>query len=226
MKSSIICITIDRAELTRACLTQALESTGTSDYELLVADNGSTDSAVIDAVRELGPAHHVLNGENRGVAGALNQLIALARGDYVVHIGNDITMPTGWLSEMLAYHEHIPSAGVVALHTVEALPPISLVAGFPVRLSKVVFGPKMVRRSLAGYEELSKYGLEDSALSLRLYYAGHYNFYLPHHVATHNGVGENDTGEYRRFKTEQLHLAAPRFNALVKEYCANDCSRY
>lgn len=119
-------ITIDREDIVKQTLDRILNNTGHDDFELLVADNGSTDG-VIDYITSLDPAVHLLHGENKGVAYSLNRLIEKANGELIVHIGNDILMPQNWLKDMVHYHTKIPQTGICAIHVVEQLPEISVI---------------------------------------------------------------------------------------------------
>lgn len=228
MKVSIIMLTIDREKIVRETLDKILKNTGYDDWELLVADNGSTDG-VIDYIKSLNPAVHLIHGENKGVAYSLNRLIEKSTGELICHIGNDIEMSDGWMKTMVDCQNHIASTGVCAVHTVEMLPPVSTIAGLGVHLNKIVFGTKMFRKKLVekeGYKEWSKYGMEDSDLSLRFYYQGYYNYYVPEIRGVHIGHDGGDDTDYRRMKNEELAKANIGFIKSVNEYKKYDISRY
>ena len=156
MKVSLIMITIDRLEIVKQTLGKILSNTGYDNWELCVADNGSTDG-VIDYISSLNPAVHILHGENKGVAYSLNRLIEQSSGELVCHIGNDIVMDDNWLKTMVDYQQAIPSTGVCAIHTVEALHPLAEIAGKQVHLGKLVFGPKMYRKKLVEKEAYKEF---------------------------------------------------------------------
>lgn len=224
MSLSVIVITLNRSALTPQIVEQSLSRIG-CPYELIIADNGSTEGEVRDWAASRANKFFD-NKDNIGVAAALNQMSAAAEGEYICHLANDIEMPESWGEKMLKAHKVIPSTGVCAIHTVELCPPVSHIGTFPVRLNKIVFGPKCVRKALMGYEEFSKYGFEDSALCLRLYYAGYYNYYLADCTAKHIGVKSEDTGDYRKMKWHELAKAEKGFGQALARYKALDLSKY
>lgn len=66
-----------------------------SDWELLIVDDGSTDGTVA-AIREFGDARIrvIENDTNQGVAVRLNTAVALSRGDYFARMdGDDVCYP-------------------------------------------------------------------------------------------------------------------------------------
>jgi len=228
MKVSLIMITINREAMVRETLEKILNNTGHNDWELLVADNGSTDG-VIEYIKSLKPAVHLLHGENKGVAYSLNRLIEKASGELICHIGNDIVMTDGWMGKMVEYQKAIPETGICAVHTVEKLHDLKEINGKQVHLGAKVFGPKMYRKELVknlAYKEWSKYGLEDSDLAMRFYYQGLYNYYVPGLKGTHLGHDIEDKGEYRQMKWEELKKADLFYNESIKQYQQNDKSSY
>jgi len=220
-------ITIDRKAIVKQTLEKILNNAGT-EFELLVADNGSTDG-VIEYIKSLNPAVHLIHEENKGVAYSLNELIKRSNGDFICHIGNDIEMTDNWLKTMLECQLAIPQTGVCAVHTVQELPHLQMVNNKEVHLRQYVFGPKMYRKELVkdlAYKEFSKYGLEDSDLSLRFYYQGLYNYYVPDVKGTHVGHDVESDSEYRKMKWEELKKAQVGYDKSIKEYQSNDQSIY
>jgi len=223
MKVSIIMITIDRYEQTKKTLDKILNNTGYEDFELLVADNGSIDERVIDYIKSLKPAVHLINKENKGVARTLNQLILRAKGDYIVHTGNDIDLPDNWMAEMVKYHKLIPNTGICAIHTVEEKHELVNINGVEVHAGKRVFGPKMYSRNLIdkiGYyrEDYHPYGMEDSDLALRSHYSGFVNYYIPGLQAIHEGHDCGQKTEYRQMKNESLIRNSKIFEKLAPTF--------
>lgn len=96
------------------CLRKLIERTPREDYELIIIDNGSTlnDKNITDELEELKqysfPSEYwatadilIRNKENLGFGPACNQGFALARGEYVCCLNNDVLVWTGWLEAML-----------------------------------------------------------------------------------------------------------------------------
>lgn len=93
------------------------------DHELIFVDDGSTDGTR-DWLRTLAPAgtgrtgaspvRVVLNERNLGFAGANNRGIAIARGEFLALLNNDLVLSPRWLEPMLAAHAHLGrQAGLV-----------------------------------------------------------------------------------------------------------------
>ena len=83
---SVITVTLNAARFLRA----TLESVQEQDYpylEHLVFDGGSTDGT-LELLRDF-PRVRLHQGQDRGVADALNQALALARGQIITHLHSD-----------------------------------------------------------------------------------------------------------------------------------------
>jgi glycosyltransferase involved in cell wall biosynthesis len=94
-----------------------------SDFELLVVDDGSTDStpAVLETFAD--PRLRVVrNDERRGLAGALNCGLDVARGRYVARMdADDLALPF-WLEHVLARIGDEPRVALVGAGIVELKP--------------------------------------------------------------------------------------------------------
>ena len=103
---SIIIVTYNNLLFTRMCLATVLGHTIHVSYELIVVDNAS-DDGTREYLREVaGRNPHVrvaFNEENRGFAAANNQGLALARGNVLVLLNNDVLAPPGWLAGLVAH---------------------------------------------------------------------------------------------------------------------------
>jgi GT2 family glycosyltransferase len=110
--ASIVVVTHDGLSFNRLCLETVLANTAEQDFELIVVDNGSGDGtrAYLGKLSERDARLRVLfNGRNLGFAGACNQGLALAMGEYLVLLNNDTMVPPGWLGGLLP---HLRNAGV------------------------------------------------------------------------------------------------------------------
>jgi len=112
---SIIILTWNQLACTRECLESiALHTTGR--YELIIVDNGSDDGTVpwlqeqarLDARLRL-----ILNRENRGFAAGCNQGLAVAKGDFLLLLNNDVVVTANWLEGLLECHRTNPHVGIV-----------------------------------------------------------------------------------------------------------------
>ena len=115
---SIIIPTNDQFALLERCVSSLLEKTEYPNYEILLVDNDSTDSAActwLDGLAALGdPRIRVLRYPQPFNYAAMNNLAAQeARGDYLLLLNNDTAIVHGnWLDAMLN-HAQRPEVGVV-----------------------------------------------------------------------------------------------------------------
>lgn len=103
-------------ELTRACVDslQATLPPGVA-HEIILVDDGSTDGTRDWlATRRAPPFRVLLNERNRGYAVSNNRGAALARGDLLLLLNNDLLLPSGWFEPLLAAHHALGArAGLV-----------------------------------------------------------------------------------------------------------------
>jgi GT2 family glycosyltransferase len=100
-QASIVVVTHGNLAFTRLCLESVLANTDYPSYELIVVDNGSSDStpAYLSRLAELNAGVRVvLNRSNAGFARANNQGLQLAAGKLLVLLNNDTIVPPGWLT--------------------------------------------------------------------------------------------------------------------------------
>jgi len=109
--ASLIMVTYNHLVFTRACLATLLANTPVElDWELIIVDNASTDATAV--LLQAVASHVVRNSSNRGFAPAVNQGLALARGDVLVVLNNDVLVPAGWLPRLMRHLED-PAVGLV-----------------------------------------------------------------------------------------------------------------
>lgn len=84
------------------------------DHEIILVDDGSSDGTR-DWLGTLGqPCRVVLNPRNLGYAGANNAGAAVAGGDLLVLLNNDLVLTPGWLEPMLRAHRALGArAGLI-----------------------------------------------------------------------------------------------------------------
>lgn len=233
---SLLMLTIDRYDTTIKTLAANIESARANlpsdiSLELLVADNGSTDRRVVTELRDhVLCSYHRDNQSNEGCGKAFNQLYLRSRGQWIVLLGNDIAMPTGWLAESLRYLEKVPKAGLVGIDWGHGgVPPLAtkfeINAHWLTPQLDRVFGTTILKRELVEdlglfSEEFGPYGLEDSDLNNRVNLAGYHSFYLPSPVWKSVHL-EHDVGQvsgYRKMKDESLAKNLEIYARRVSEY--------
>jgi GT2 family glycosyltransferase/tetratricopeptide (TPR) repeat protein len=109
--TSIVIVTHNQIDATQACLESIRRSTGES-YELVVADNASTEGTVayLKAQRDV---KLIVNDENRGFPAAANQGMQAAVGRQVLLLNNDTVVTPGWLTRLLRALDSDPRIGLV-----------------------------------------------------------------------------------------------------------------
>jgi len=103
--ASVVVVTYDGLPFTRLCLETVLAHSGDVDFELVVVDNGSSDSTpeyLTRLSRSDKRVRVLLNGRNAGFAVACNQGLRLAGGEHLVLLNNDTMVPPGWLDKLVA----------------------------------------------------------------------------------------------------------------------------
>ncbi|WP_020559655.1 glycosyltransferase, partial [Thiofilum flexile] len=113
---SIIVLTFNNLELTKACLDSLIERTNYPNFEIIVVDNLSTDGTV-NYLKEFASNHPemkvIFNGENYGFAKGNNIGLAQAKGDYLVILNNDTIVTYGWLLTFLRHFQRNPNLGLL-----------------------------------------------------------------------------------------------------------------
>jgi GT2 family glycosyltransferase len=111
--TSVIIPNWNGAEHLPTCL-DSLRAQTFTDFETIVADNGSIDGSLALLERDY-PAVRVLAlDENRGFAGACNAGMRAAQGELIVLLNNDTEADPRWLTEVVAAFERRPEVGMVA----------------------------------------------------------------------------------------------------------------
>ena len=98
--------------LLRRCLQSLFEQPQGVSFEVVVADNGSTDGAAEMVAAEFPQAVLIRNGDNRGFARASNQAAAAARGRFLFFLNNDTLVPANTLRQFLDLAEANPAVGM------------------------------------------------------------------------------------------------------------------
>lgn len=101
---SIVIPLYNQLEYTKLCL-ESLQSTLNVPAEIILVDNASTDGTA-DYLKTLSRVTVISNNENLGFAGACNQGIQVAAGEWVVVLNNDVIVAPGWLEGLLEAAEY------------------------------------------------------------------------------------------------------------------------
>lgn len=108
---SVIVPVHDKFNVTYYCLCALLFATNDVSFEVIVVDDGSTDTTldIADIVSNVVVVRHEVA---QGFVRACNAGAARARGRYVVLLNNDTEVTSGWLDELVAGFSRFPGAGM------------------------------------------------------------------------------------------------------------------
>lgn len=108
---SIIIAAFNQWEYTRACLTSILQNTTEIPYEIILADDMSTDET--KQAGELVSGITVIRNEwNLGFLRNCNNAALRAAGKYLLFLNNDVIVRNGWLNPLVKLLEQDPAAGM------------------------------------------------------------------------------------------------------------------
>ena len=114
---SIVIPVYNKIEYTIACLRSIAEHAGDVSFEVIVVDDGSSDTtpqrlASVEGIRVQ------RNAANLGFIGSCNAGAEYARGEFVLFLNNDTVVTAGWLEALVACIETAPDAGLVGARLV------------------------------------------------------------------------------------------------------------
>lgn len=236
---SVAIVAFQSASTLDRCLA-ALKAQTSTDFELLIADNASSDGAP-QAAATADPALRLMPmGANLGFAAANNRAAAAARGRWLVLLNPDAYPEPNWLERLLACAEAYPNARCFtsrqlmaqAPQTLDGLGDAMTIIGFPFRSGygrpdpgplapMEVFSPcgaaMMIDRALflelGGFDEAFFCYCEDVDLGYRLQLLGEPVILAPDAVVLHEGSAS--TGG-RRSDFSMFHGARNRLWTFIK----------
>ncbi|MBR3829886.1 MAG: glycosyltransferase family 2 protein [Muribaculaceae bacterium] len=110
-KVAVIILNWNGEKLLREYLPSVIETTDSSIADVIVADNGSTDSSV-ELLRKEFPQVKLLEfSENYGFAEGYNRAIKATNYPYTVLLNSDVATTEGWINELYDYMEANPNVG-------------------------------------------------------------------------------------------------------------------
>jgi GT2 family glycosyltransferase len=77
-----------------------------SNYELVIADNGSADDSIEFLKKRYPALRTILLDKNYGFAGGYNKALQQVESDYYVLLNSDVEVQPGWLEPMVALLEN------------------------------------------------------------------------------------------------------------------------
>jgi len=113
---SVIILTFNNLDLTKACLESVLNRSEYTNLEVIVVDNASSDGtpAYLESLaQEHLNLRIVLNAENLGFAAGNNVGLKVATGDFLILLNNDTVVTQGWILTLLRYFQSNPNLGLL-----------------------------------------------------------------------------------------------------------------
>lgn len=103
---SVVVVSLDTADLTRACIESLAKQTYTN-YEVVLVDNGSKEDEAAAMAEAFPTLKTIRLLRNSGFTGGVNAGVKLAASDLVVLLNNDAVAEPNFLSELvLAYRKY------------------------------------------------------------------------------------------------------------------------
>jgi len=106
-KVSVIIPTYNRLPMLKEAVRSVLDQ-DFEDFELIIVDDGSTDGTSEEMKRLGGRVKVIEHAEKRGVSGARNRGILLAKGEYVAFLDSDDLWVKGKLKTQVAFLDENP----------------------------------------------------------------------------------------------------------------------
>ena len=119
MDLSVVIINFNTKKLTLDCIKSVIRYTKKIKFEIIVVDNGSTDSSITAIWNIKLPITNfklkiIENKKNLGFAKANNQGIKASRGRYVLLLNSDTLVNDDVLGEMVGWMDNHPKVGIVS----------------------------------------------------------------------------------------------------------------
>lgn len=105
-KVSVVVLTYNNLDLTKACLDSLTTQSGYPNLEIIVVDNNSSDETpeyLSEWVNAGVDRTIILNKDNKGFAAGNNQGLAVAKGEYLVILNNDTIVTAGWVKGLMTH---------------------------------------------------------------------------------------------------------------------------
>jgi len=113
MKLSIVIICWNDLKVISDCLRSIITGTYSTEFEIIVSDNGSTDGS-LEFIRQNYPAVRVIeNHANLGFAKGNNVGIRVSAGEYILILNPDTLIHDGALDRWVGFADRHPEAGAL-----------------------------------------------------------------------------------------------------------------
>ena len=113
MDLSVIIVNWNTKKLLEDCLTSIFKYTRGLDFEVIVVDNGSSDSSPAMVKKKFPQVKLIPNKDNLGFTKANNQGIKIAKGKYILLLNSDTYLIENSLSKLVKKAESLSSLGAL-----------------------------------------------------------------------------------------------------------------
>jgi len=118
MKLSVVILCWNDLKVIGDCLQSIYMGTHSTEFEVIVSDNGSTDGSV-EFIREHYPQVHLIeNGRNLRFSKGNNVGIQASQGEYILILNPDTIIHEGALDKMVEFADRHPEAGALGCRVV------------------------------------------------------------------------------------------------------------
>src|SRR4029079_3398418 len=111
MKLSVVIICWNDLKVIGECLRSIYAETQSTDFEVIISDNNSSDGSVEYISKNYPQARIVSNGANLGFAKGNNAGIRESRGEYVLILNPDTIIHDGALDKLVQFADRHHEAG-------------------------------------------------------------------------------------------------------------------
>lgn len=109
---SVIIPVYNKFSYTYDCLRSIQVALPKRSFEIIIADDCSSDETLLCSLVFSGNVRIVRNTTNQGFIRTCNAGAAAARGQYLLFLNNDTLVKDGWLDELVGTFEQVPNVGI------------------------------------------------------------------------------------------------------------------
>jgi len=120
VKLSIVILCWNDLKVIGPCLTSIYASTHSTEFEVIVSDNGSTDGSIEYIHKEFPQVKLIENGVNLRFAKGNNVGFRASQGQYVLILNPDTIIHDGTLDKMVQYADRHPEGGAFGCRVLNA----------------------------------------------------------------------------------------------------------
>ena len=161
MKLSILIVNYNSGALTHSCLESLFKHELPTSTEVIVIDNASSDDSVGFLRSDWPEITVIANAHNRGLAAAVNQGLAEAKGEYVLLLNPDIIVFPGAVASLVTFMDSHPRAGIAGGQLLSPNGKLQHSAFRFYRPSTILYRRTWLGRTKRGQAEIDRFLMKD-----------------------------------------------------------------